>query len=199
MTLNSQQREVMNNLLLEAVGNKDLGRMKIYVSKGANIGMATDAAETTRMNGNTCTSRGNAPLYHYMLESYFTTPISDYFFEQGVSVDVKNFNGNTPLMLAVKNGDLERVKYFLSKGADPMATNNRGEMVLEQARMTQAYYCGDRQSIIDTLVQAIESPAAATQIAAPQKAPETAETARDIQIRKPLELTPRKKNSGFNL
>ncbi|TAL37259.1 MAG: ankyrin repeat domain-containing protein [Alphaproteobacteria bacterium] len=199
MTLNSQQREVMNSLLLEAVGNQDLARMKTYVSKGANIQMTADVTETTRVNGSTYTSRGVAPLYHYMLESYFTTQISDLFLEQGVSADVKNFNGNTPLMLAVKNGDLGRVQYFLSKGADPTATNNRGDMVLDQARKTQAYYCGDRQAIIDALVQAIESPAGAQQAVAPEKAPEAAETTRDIQILKPLELSPRKKSGGFNL
>ncbi|MEZ0225623.1 MAG: ankyrin repeat domain-containing protein [Alphaproteobacteria bacterium] len=199
MTLNAQQQKVMNDLLLEAVGNKDLSRMKTYVSKGANIQMSTDITETTRVEGSTYTSRGSAPLYHCMLESHFTTQISDYFLEQGVSIDVKNFNGNTPLMLAVKNGDFPRVKYFLSKGADPMATNNRGDMVLEQARKTQTYYCSDRQGIIDALVQAISSPVEAKPPAASQKAADAAETTRDIQVLKPLELTPRKKSGGFNL
>lgn len=199
MTLSSQQKTVMNNLLLEAVENKDLARIKTYVSKGASVQMTADVTETTRVNGSTYTSRGTAPLYHYMMESYFTTPVSDFFLEQGVSVDIKNFNGNTPLMLAVKNADLSRVKYFLSKGADPMAVNSRNEMVLDQARKIQSYYCSDRQNIIDALVQAIESPVEFKPISVTQKDAETAETTRDIQILKPLELTPRKKSGGFNL
>lgn len=39
MTLSAQQQKVMNDLLLEAVGNKDLARIKTYVP---------DPAETTR-------------------------------------------------------------------------------------------------------------------------------------------------------
>ena len=40
---------------------------------------------------------------------------------KGAPLELKDKNGNTPLMLAVKNGDMGRVKYFLSKGADPLA------------------------------------------------------------------------------
>lgn len=200
MTLSAQQQIVMNNLLLEAVGKKDLARIKVYVSKGAKVQMTTDVTETTRMNGNNSTQRGTAPLFHYMLENYFTTQISDFFVEQGVSIDVKNFNGNTPLMLAVKNGDFSRVKYFLSKGADPMAVNNRGEMVLDQARKLESYSCSDRQGIIDALVQAIDSPVDVKPAVAPAKIPDPAETTQNIQILKPLELAPRRKSGGgFNL
>ena len=199
MILTAPQQTVMNNLLLEAVGNKDLPRIKTYVGKGANIHMTASVTEHTRREGSLYTTGGNAPLYHYMLEDHFTTAISDFLLEQGVDVDVKNFNGNTPLMLAVKNGDFSRVKYFLSKGADPMEVNSRGEIVLDQARKLQSYYCSDRQGIIDALVQAIDSPVAKMPAAPPQPLPDPAETTRDIQVLKPLELSPRKKSGGFNL
>lgn len=199
MTLNAQQQKVLNDLLIEAVGKRDLPRMKTYVSKGANISVNVDQAETIARSGNTYSARGNGPLYHYMMQDYFENAISDFFFEQGVKVDVKNFNGNTPLMIAVKNGNLGRVKYFLSKGADPMALNNGGEMVLEEARKLQSYYCTDRQSIIDALVNAIGgAPVAAASAPAAPAAP--AETAQTIQTLKPIEFAPRKKpGGGFNL
>lgn len=201
MTLDASQQNVMNNLLIEAVSNQDLGRMKTYVAKGASVFTYVDSAETIRMNG-TYTSQGRSPLYHHMVESRFTTGISDFFLEQGVKVDVKNFNGNTPLMLAVKNGDLQRVRYFLNKGADPLATNSRGEIVLEEARKLSAYDCRERQNIIDALVDAIGAPANAPSAApaAPQKPANAVETSHDIQTLKPIEFAPRKKSGGgFNL
>jgi hypothetical protein len=191
----------MNDLLIEAVGNQDLGRIKTYVSKGANVHASLEFTENITKSGSGYTSRGTGPLYHYMMESNYTQAISDFFLEQGVKVDVKNFNGNTPLMLAVKNGNLTRVRYYLSRGADPLATNARGEIVLEEARKLQSYYCSDRQSIIDALVQAIAAPAPETApVAPPQKPADTIETTRDIQTLKPIEFAPRKKQGGgFNL
>ena len=198
MTLDAQQQKTMNNLLIEAVGNKDLPRMKIYVSKGANINTPVEFTETVYMGG-TYTSRGTGPLYHSMLEANFTTAISDFFLEQGVKVDVKNFNGNTPLMLAVKNGNLTRAKYFLSKGADPMAVNSRGEMVLDEARKLQSYNCSDRQNIIDALVEAMDAPPPAAKAQITAKPADAVETSHDIQTLKPIEFAPKKKGSGFNL
>lgn len=201
MTLGAEQQKIMNDLLVEAVTRQDLGRIKTYVAKGASIHVPVLVTETIRMYG-TYTSRGTAPLYHFMMEDYFTTAISDFFLSQGVKVDVKNFNGNTPLMLAVRNGNLPRVRYFLSKGADPLAANTRGDIVLEEARKLQASSCSDRQNIIDALVEAIDAPSAAPAPAeAPPKKPADAvETARDIQTLKPIEFAPRKKSGGgFNL
>jgi ankyrin repeat protein len=197
VTLDAAQQKVMDSLLIEAVDNRDLPRMKIYTSKGANVNLSAEFNERVNMNG-AYSSRGLGPLYHYMLENSFTTAISDFFFEQGVKVDVKNFNGNTPLMLAVKNGSLPNVRYFLSKGADPMATNKRGDMVLEEARKLQTYHCSDRQNIIDALVQAIDSPAEVKPAPAAKPAAD-AETQHDIQTLKPLELVPHRKGIGFNL
>ena len=198
MTLDTAQQNVMNKLLIEAVANKDLARMKAYVAKGANINTAVDYTETIVMGG-TYSSRGSMPLYHYMLEAAFTNEISNFFFEQGVSVDVKNFNGNTPLMLAVKNGNISRAKYFLANGADPLATNKSSDIVLDEARKLQSVYCSERQNIIDALVQAMESPVAPVKAKITAKPEDPVETERDIQTLKPIEFAARKKAGGFNL
>jgi ankyrin repeat protein len=194
MTLPKAQQEVLDKLLIEAVEKYDLTRMKIYVSKGANVQVNVNAREIIRMNG-TYSSSGAAQLYHHMCTDYFREDVSDFMLAQGVDVDVKNFNGNTPLMLAVKNGNDSRVKYFLSKGADPLETNVRGEMVLDEARKLGSS-CSTRQDIIDMLVAALESPVDKAQ-AAKKPAPEP-ETERDIQVLKPIVVTQRR-NGGFNL
>ncbi len=200
MTLDAKQQAIMDNLLIEAVGNKDLAHIKAYVAKGANVHVKVNANQTVRMSG-TYTSNGTAPLYHKMFDEAFTYDVSDFFFAQGVNVDVKNFKGNTPLMLSVKNGNLALVKYFLRKGADPLATNDDGQIVLDEARKLRSYDCSFRQNIIDELVAAMSASAAAKPAApVPAKAAEAVETTRDIQTLKPIEFAPRKKTGGgFNL
>jgi hypothetical protein len=198
VTLDAKQQATMDGLLQEAVANEDIARVKIYVSKGANVHVPVRTDQTIRMSG-TYQSSGTAPLYHKMLEDSFNYPVSDFFFDQGVAVDVRNFKGNTPLMLSVKNGNFDRVKYFLSKGADPLAANDEGEIVLDEARKLRAYDCNDRQAIIDALVAAMGSPVPAKP-AAPEKPAAEVETGHDIQTLKPIEFAPRKKaGGGFHL
>ena len=196
MTRTSKEQEVLNKLLIEAVEGSDLSRMKIYVAKGADVHVNVASREVVYNNG-TYTSSGTSPLFHHMLNDHYRQDIADFMLQQGVDIDVKNFNGNTPLMLAVKNRSTDRVKYFLSKGADPVAVNSRGEMVLDEARKLSTSY-SSRQEIIDMLVAALENPAEKTP-PAPKPAAALQETTRDIQVLKPLALSPRKKGGGFNL
>lgn len=204
MTLDSKQQSILDNLLLEAVQNKDLARAKTYVAKGANVHVAVDTTQTIWRDGMTYRSSGTAPLYHHLYESCFSYEMSDFFLSQGVSVEVKNFNGNTPLMLAVKGSQASLVKYYLSKGANPLATNKAGEIVLEEARKLPSSSSA-RQGIIDALVDALAAPPKPEPAQAPVPAPETpkadeVETARDIQPLKPIEFAAlRKPAGGFNL
>jgi hypothetical protein len=203
VSLSAKQQEVMNNLLLEAVGKADLQHIRAYVDKGADINMMASITETVRGYSRS----GSSPLYHLLTGDRFNTAISDYFLEQGVDVDCRNFNGNTSLMLAVKNGSLSQAKYYVSKGADPLASNNAGEMVLEEARKLNSWDYSSRQDIIDTLIAAMEAPvpkftpaAEARPEPVPQQPPANpAETTRDIRAIKPFDVTPRKKSGGFNL
>jgi len=155
--ISTAEQKVLDNLLLEAVNGVDLERAKIYVRKGANVNVELDnVTEYISNNGGTTQSEGKASILHRSLTYNFNKPIADFLIGEGVDVDVKNFNGNTPLMICVKNGNLDRVKYFLSKGADPLATNAKGEMVLDVARKLSNNYHTDRQSIIDVLVATLE-------------------------------------------
>ncbi len=156
MAISQAEQRTLDTLLAEAIAALDIDRAKIYTRKGANVNLELEnVRETINRNGNSYTSDGKAALFHQMIERNFNRAAADFLIEQGVDVDVKNFNGNTGLMLAVKNAQLDRVKYFLSKSADPLATNKQGQMVLDQA---QALFTGNsnRQPIIDALVAALD-------------------------------------------
>ncbi|HYD17705.1 MAG TPA: ankyrin repeat domain-containing protein [Patescibacteria group bacterium] len=154
--LSSEEQAVMDKLLREAVVARDLAHIRLYVGKGADIhSSAGDVTTDYSRNGNGSSERRTAPLFHLMHSVGLRREIADFMIEQGVDVDVRDARGNTVLLLAVKGGDLETAKYLLSKGADPFAKNNSGEITLEIARNAHAYYHSNRQQLIDALVNAL--------------------------------------------
>jgi hypothetical protein len=154
--LDAGRQTVLDQLLMEAVGNKDLAHVQLYVEKGANVNMSVGTLyDNISRNSNSQSLNREAFLLHFLYSKGLRTDIADYLIAQGVDVDMRDAQGNTALMIAAKQGDIAGVKYFVSKGADPMAGNNRGEIVLEEARGLQAYYHSSRQQIIDTLVSAM--------------------------------------------
>lgn len=136
-------QETMNALLIEAVDRYDIEHVKAYAAKGGDVNV--------NVTPKTAGQAVSMPLYHYMLSYRWTEEMSDFMLEQGVPVDVKNAAGNTPLMVAVKKGDMRNVDYFLKKGANPLEVNNNGEMVLQQAQHL-SHDLEYRQKIIDALV-----------------------------------------------
>lgn len=197
MTRTAQEQETVNRLLLEAVESSDQTRMQAYIGIGGDVHQKVNSTERTRINGSAYSNSGIMPLYHHMYSNYWRENISDFMLAQGVDVDVKNHRGNTPLMLAVKSGDYNKVKYFLAKGANPLATNNQNDMVLEEARKLDDRQNPDRQRIIDGLVAAISAPVAQPQpVAQTQAEKELSETKDDITVMKPLSVGPKKPGGG---
>jgi Ankyrin repeats (3 copies) len=198
VTRTAQEQQTVNSLLVEAVEAYDLPRMQSYVGIGADVHVKVNTIERIRTNGSNCTTSGHSPLYHHMFGTYFRETVSDYMLSQGVDVDVKNHKGNTPLMLSVKSGDFNRVKYLLSKGASPLATNNQNEMVLEEARKLDKDFNPDRQRIVDALVAAVGAPVAPVAKPAAQTPTDQAlsETKDDITVMKPLSVGPKKPGGG---
>lgn len=168
------QQTVLDDLLIEAVRAKDVTQAKLYVQKGANVNVALTVQEriSTPAGGST-TSSGVSPLIHLAAHpNYYSSSMLNFLLSQGVDIDAKNFNGNTPLMLAVKSGTLYKIKYFLDNGADPLATNKSGEMVLQEAQRLPTSF-QDRQDIINALLAKMDD-----------NTPSTSQTQNNIQANK---------------
>jgi hypothetical protein len=198
-----QRIESLNALLKEAVLSGDLDHARLYVAKGADVHMRVAGTGELMRYPVFKNSSGTAPLYHYMLSASFSEAMSDFLLSQGVDVDVENDNGNTPLMLAVRNGLYDRVKYFLGKGADPLHVNKDGEMVLEMARRISASDVGARQKIIDALLSPLPDVKADMNKAAAPSGEKQVATTQGVTVTKPLQVNARKappsSGGGFKL
>jgi ankyrin repeat protein len=54
--------------------------------------------------------------------------------KRGADPDLKNYNGNTPLIIATSYDNLDIIKELLNHGADPHIKNNRDEAAFDIAR-----------------------------------------------------------------
>ena len=68
--------------------------------------------------------------------------------DKGAKVDVRDNYGDTPLIYAVRQGNLIKVKLLLAKGADPNVKNNRGEDAFSIAKQRAT------REVIQVLTQA---------------------------------------------
>lgn len=154
-TLTSQQQKILDDLLIEAVRDGNLENAKLYVSRGADVHVKVNNFTQRYMAGNsTYTYTASAELFHYMCATRYDQGMADFLLEKGSKVDTPDTKGNTPLMLAVMDSNHHRVNYLLSRGADPFASNNDGDVVLEAARRLDKNWDSEtRQRIIDALVK----------------------------------------------
>lgn len=53
--------------------------------------------------------------------------------KQGISLDEQDSNGNTPLILAVQNQDVQKVKELIEKGCDVNITTKIGQSAIWDA------------------------------------------------------------------
>ncbi len=193
----------MDDLLIEAVRNKDVTQAKLYVQKGANPHVRLDVTQTiSTPSGGYSSSSGQAALFHLAFTRNCHSPdMLTFLLSCGVDVDVKNHKGNTALMLAVKAGDKTKADFLLVNGADPLATNAEGEMVLDEARKLQES-CATRMPLIKALLAKIEDTAPGTMPVTQNTAPAAKSPAPqgDIKIMKPVTIGQKAKgNGGFRL
>jgi ankyrin repeat protein len=81
-----------------------------------------------------------------------------YVIEEGVGINARDGDGNTALHLAVKEGNVEQVRYLI-KEADPNVQDNNKKTPLDLAKekLTQDQENYDRKKIVDILNQQIQS------------------------------------------
>ncbi len=192
--MSSQQQQVMNDLLVEAVRGKDVTQAKLYVQKGANVNQTLNVQEKI---SNVSYNSTTAPLIHLATsDDYFNEQMIDFLISAGADIDAKSGTGNTPLMLAVKAGNAYRVKFYLNRGADPLAVNQKGEMVLREAQFLSKAD-DKRQEIINALLAKTDDQSTAT----------TAQTVQDnkqdvtvpqgkIDVMKPVSIGRKTKPAG---
>jgi ankyrin repeat protein len=75
---------------------------------------------------------------HLVIKRHDTT-WTNYLLGKGAQTEVKDREGNTPLMTASQLGDLDAVRALLQSGADANTTNSRGETPLILAVQQRNY------------------------------------------------------------
>ncbi|MFN7114636.1 MAG: hypothetical protein ACK4PK_09810 [Alphaproteobacteria bacterium] len=209
----SQQQDILNNLLIEAVRSKDLAHAKLYVQKGADPNCHAAGIPVTEKSSlhNSRTFSVSGPVLHLAgctgqfngAQNGFSSEMTDFLISAGARIDAKNDAGDTMLMVSVKAYTPVMVKYWLGKGANPLATDARGDMVIKLASNIDQN-SSSRQIIINALMAKMPDTgpqnAPAQTAAAPAK---TTAAAADIQVMKPVTVVRRAGNKprhgGFTL
>ena len=98
--------------LLVAVDKKRWHWIKPLVEKGADCQIK---------------SGGDWTVLHYAVVGRAPQWVFEYFIKQGVNINVRNKQGNTPLHIAVDYDRLDELKLLLKLGADPNVQNKQGQ------------------------------------------------------------------------
>lgn len=93
-------------LLARAVAKKNLDLVKLSIQYGADVNALISTGD-----------RKFQPLLHYAHEN-FHEEIFSTILAQGVSIDLKNPQGETVVQRAARSGDFDRMRFYLGKGAD---------------------------------------------------------------------------------
>ena len=93
-------------LLARAVAKKNLDLVKLSLQYGADVNALVSTGD-----------RKFQPLLHYAHEN-FQEDIFATILQQGVSIDLKNPQGETVVQRAARSGDFDRMRLYLAKGAD---------------------------------------------------------------------------------
>lgn len=209
----SQQQDILNNLLIEAVRSKDLAQAMLYVQKGADPNCRVNGIpvnEKSSINGSRSFSV-SGPVLHLAgctgqfngAQNGFSSVMTDFLISAGARIDDKNDAGDTMLMVSVKAYSAAMVRYWLGKDANPLATDARGDMVIKLATNIDQNSVV-RQNIINALMAKMPDTGPQTVAAlSPDAAEKTATVQDDIQIMKPVTVVRRAGNKprggGFTL
>jgi len=119
--------------LMNASGNRNLAAVKLLLAKGANVNAVSKTQDLPKIQTGTVEFGGWTPL---LMSVPFGPPeISRTLIEAGAKVNVQDYRGFTPLMLAVATDryNPEIMRLLLANGADTQPKTRAGETALDWA------------------------------------------------------------------
>lgn len=191
--LPTKQQDALDDLLKDAVRDKNLSRVQACLSRGA----ATDC---------------NVLHENYYGKYNYKRPLSVYAFEcydpaifealakAGMPLEGKDPDGRTALHRAVVDSHRAAVEQMLKLGASPLSEDRFGSTILTSARpAANAGRNNDREKIIDLLVDAMTPKDEFNKAATPAAPNAPAGIADDLTVMKPITLNQKKDGGGLNL
>lgn len=93
-------------LLVRAIAKKNSDLVKLSIQYGADVNALIPTSD-----------RKYQPILHFAHEN-FQEDIFNMILQRGVSIDLKNPQGETVVQRAARSGDFDRMRIYLTKGAD---------------------------------------------------------------------------------
>lgn len=118
--------------LLECSKKGDLDCMDLALKQGASLKFSVAPSRQEAQSAEFPNPENGYTALHYAAISGKPAAVKK-LVEAGASLEARSSLGNTPLMLAVGQLDLESAKYLVGKGADTSAKNNEGIPVMNFA------------------------------------------------------------------
>ena len=182
-------------LLFNGITNQHLPWVKLAVEHGANVHASTAGLAWSDL------LRSNRPYpVFFWLSQNFNAEVGDYLLAQGAQIDVPSPEGNSALLVAVKQRNARTIKYFVEKGADPLMLCDGQKFPLKELQDDHDWYhSSDKVPLIKAMMENLQhsqAPAAAAKTAANDAGAVT--TKEDIEVIRPLELK-KKPRTGFDL
>jgi hypothetical protein len=132
----------------------------------------------------------------------FREDISRFLIEKGAAVDTPSPGGWTPLMCAVDSGEENLVRFYLGKGADPLAAcgEKKDAFPLKGLQESDKFKKSVKNALIMLMMEQAKKRAEPPAPEAPK--PDPVALAQDIEVSKPVELKhfePPKRPKGFSI
>jgi ankyrin repeat protein len=188
-SLPGNQQSALDDLLKDAVRDKNLSRVESCISRGA----ALDCSVFHQSYG----GRYNysRPLAVYAYECY-DPKIFETLAKAGLPLEAKGIDGKTALHRAVIDVNAQAVEQMLKLGASPLSEDASNRTILTDARPAEnAMYNEKREKILDLLLAAMPAKDAFNGAAKPA-APVGIED--DMTVMKPISVK-KKDGGGLNL
>jgi ankyrin repeat protein len=119
--------------LINASGNRNLEAVKLLLAKGANVNAVSKTQDLPRIQTGTVEFGGWTPLL--MAVPFGPTEIVKTLIDAGAKVNVQDYRGFSPLMLAAANdhANPETVRLLLARSADTQSKTRNGETASDWA------------------------------------------------------------------